>query len=132
MKLFLTSAALWCAVLAAPVATSIRFEEIAASAGLLFRCDRSPTPNKNQPETMVAGVALFDYDNDGRLDVYAVNGAAIPSLEKEPPRYWNRLYHHYGHGPVTDGTERAGVMGEGYDMGVAIGDYDNDGWPDIF
>ena len=81
---------------------------------------------------MVGGVALFDYDNDGYLDVYLVNGAAIPSLKKESPRYWNRLYHNNRDGTFTDVTEKAGVTGEGYGMGVAIGDYDNDGWPDMF
>lgn len=94
--------------------------------------DSSPTPNKNQPETMVAGVALLDYDNDGYLDVLVVNGAAIPSLQKESPKYWNRLYHNNHDGTFTDVTEAAGVAGIGYGMGVAVGDYDNDGWPDIY
>src|SRR5664279_1325350 len=121
-----------CVLLAAPVASTIRFEDLAAKAGLVFASNSSPTPNKNQPETMVAGVALFDYDNDGYLDVYFVNGAAIPSLKKEGPQYWNRLYHNNRDGTFTDVTEKARVAGEGYGMGVAIGDYDNDGWPDIF
>ena len=132
MRAPLASVALLCAALAAPIASTIRFEEIAQKSGLVFTCDSSPTPNKNQPETMVAGVALFDYDNDGYLDVYFVNGAAIPSLKKESPRYWNRLFHNNHDGTFTDVTEAAGVKGEGYGMGVAIGDYDNDGWPDIF
>ena len=110
----------------------IAFEEIADRAGLRFVADSCPTPNKNLPETMLAGVALFDYDNDGYLDVYFVNGAAIPSLKKESPKYWNRLFHNNHDGTFTDVTEKAGVKGEGYGMGVAIGDYDNDGWPDIF
>jgi hypothetical protein len=110
----------------------ISFEEIAERSHLTFVSDSSPTPNKNQPETMVAGVALFDYDGDGYLDVYTVNGAAIPSLQKESPKYWNRLYHNNHDGTFTDVTEKAGVAGEGYGMGVAIGDYDNDGWPDIY
>src|SRR5215468_6355559 len=63
----------------------IRFEETAAKAGLHFVTSNSPTANKNQIETMVAGVALFDYDRDGYLDIYLVNGAAIPSLEKDSP-----------------------------------------------
>jgi hypothetical protein len=132
MKVCLASAAILSAFLAAPVATTIRFEEIAKKSGLDFTCDSSPTPNKNQPETMVAGVALFDYDNDGYLDVFFANGAAIPSLKKESPKFWNRLYRNNHNGTFTDVTEKAGVMGEGYGMGVAIGDYDNDGWPDIF
>jgi hypothetical protein len=121
------------AALAAPPATGpIVFEEIAGPSGLRFVTNSSPTPNKNQPETMVAGVGLLDYDNDGYLDVYLVNGAAIPSLRKESPKYWNRLFHNNRDGTFTDVTEKAGVRGEGYGMGVAIGDYDNDGWPDIF
>ena len=133
MKLLLTGfAVLACAILAAPVASTIRFEEIAAKSGLTFASNSSPTPNKNQPETMVAGVALFDYDNDGYLDIYLVNGAAIPSLKKEGPQYWNRLYHNNHDGTFTDVTEKAGVKGEGFGMGVAIGDYDNDGWADIY
>ena len=81
---------------------------------------------------MVAGVALFDYDGDGYLDVYLVNGAEIPSLEKTSSAYWNRLFHNNHDGTFTDVTEKAGVAGAGYGMGVAIGDYDNDGRPDIF
>src|SRR3954453_483550 len=92
----------------------IAFEEIAEQAGLRFGADSSPTPNKNQPETMVGGVGLLDYDNDGYLDVFLVNGAAIPSLQKETPKYWNRLYHNNHDGTFTDVTEKAGVAGIGY------------------
>src|SRR4029077_18419804 len=116
----------------APTPPSIRFENIAAKAGVNFITRNSPTPNKNQIETMVAGVALLDYDGDGWLDIYLVNGAAIPSLQKESPAYWNRLYHNNHDATFTDVTERAGVAGAGYGMGVAVGDYDNDGRPDIF
>ena len=110
----------------------IRFEEIAAKSGLHFTTASSPTSNKNQVETMVAGVAFLDYDGDGYLDIYVVNGAAIPSLKKESPVYWNRLFHNNHDGTFTDVTEKAGVAGAGYGMGVAVGDYDNDGWPDLF
>jgi len=116
----------------APVAGGIRFEEIAAKSGLHFVTANCATPNKNQPEAMVAGVGLFDYDRDGYLDVYLVSGAAIPSLQKESPEYWNRLFHNNHDGTFTDVTEKAGVAGSGYGMGVAVGDYDNDGWPDLF
>ncbi len=132
MRLLLSIVSGVCGLLAASLAGGIAFEEIAARAGLVFTTDSSPTPQKNQPETMVAGVALFDYDNDGYLDVYFVNGAAIPSLKKETPAYWNRLFHNNRDGTFTDVTEKAGVAGAGYGMGVAIGDYDNDGWPDIY
>jgi hypothetical protein len=116
----------------APTPPAIRFENITAKSGVNFITRNSPTPNKNQIETMVAGVALLDYDGDGWLDIYLVNGAAIPSLQKESPAYWNRLYHNNHDGTFTDVTERAGLAGAGYGMGVAIGDYDNDGRPDIF
>ncbi|HTZ83501.1 MAG TPA: CRTAC1 family protein [Candidatus Acidoferrales bacterium] len=116
----------------APTPSPIRFENIAAKAGVNFITRNSPTSNKNQIETMVAGVALLDYDGDGWLDIYLVNGAAIPSLQKESPAYWNRLYHNNHDGTFTDVTERAGLAGAGYGMGVAVGDYDNDGRPDIF
>ena len=110
----------------------IRFEDIAAKAGVQFVTENSPTENKNQIETMVSGVALFDYDGDGYLDIYFVNGAEIPSLKKTDPKYWNRLYHNNHDGTFTDVTAKAGLAGAGYGMGVAIGDYDNDGKPDVF
>jgi hypothetical protein len=116
----------------APPASGIRFEEIASKAGLNFVTQNSPTQNKNQVETMVAGVALLDYDGDGYLDIYLVNGASIPSLQKETPAYSNRLFHNNHDGTFTDVTEKAGVAGSGYGMGVAVGDYDNDGRPDLF
>jgi hypothetical protein len=99
----------------------IRFEEIAARSGIDFSIDSSPTLNKNQIETMVAGVALIDYDGDGYQDIFFANGAAIPSLKKEGPQYKNRLYHNNGDGTFTDVTEKAGVGGDGYDMGFVRG-----------
>jgi hypothetical protein len=110
----------------------IRFEEVAQRAGLHYVTANSSTENKNQPQTMLAGVALLDYDNDGYLDIYLVGGASIPSLVKNSPLYWNRLFHNNHNGTFTDVTEKAGVAGSGYATGVAVGDYDNDGWPDIF
>lgn len=115
-----------------PVTGAIRFKEIADSAGLHYITANGNTENKNQPQTMVSGVALLDYDGDGYLDVYLVGGAAIPSLKKETPAYWNRLFHNNRDGTFTDVTEKAGLAGAGYGSGVAVGDYDNDGWPDIF
>ncbi len=116
----------------APAPSSIRFRDIAQSAGVHFVTENCPTPEKHQPETMPAGVALFDYDGDGLLDIYLVNGAEMPSLVKTGPKYFNRLFHNNGNGTFTDVTERAGVAGKGYGMGVAVGDYDNDGHPDLF
>ncbi len=111
---------------------AICFAEVSQSSKLSFVTRNSPTPNKNQIETMVAGVALLDYDQDGYLDVFLVNGAEIPSLIKTSPAYWNRLFHNNRDGTFTDVTEKAGVKGVGFGMGVAVGDYDNDGYPDIF
>jgi enediyne biosynthesis protein E4 len=110
----------------------IRFEDIAQKAGVHFVTENCPTPEKHQPETMPAGVALFDYDGDGLLDIYLVNGAEMPSLVKTEPKYYNRLFHNNGNGTFSDVTAHAGVAGSGYGMGVAVGDYDNDGWPDLF
>ena len=111
---------------------AIRFEEVAGRSGLRFVTENSPTPEKTQIEPMVAGVAVFDYDGDGYLDIYLVNGAAVPSLKKESPSYWNRLFHNNRDGTFSDVTVKAGVAGAGYGIGAAVGDYDNDGWPDLF
>jgi len=88
---------------------------------------------------MGGGVAIFDYDNDGRMDLFFTNGALLkdpmPTGEhpdKRDPKYWNRLYHQLPDGTFTDVTERAGLSGEGFSMGVAAGDYDNDGYVDLY
>ena len=81
---------------------------------------------------MAGGVALFDYDNDGYLDIFFTNGADINTLKKSSPKYFNRLFHNNGDGTFIDVTERVGLAGTGYDTGVAVGDYDNDGYEDIF
>ncbi len=111
---------------------AIAFENVAAKAGLHFVLDNSNTPEKHQPETMIAGVAVFDYNNDGLPDIFFVNGAKLPEMDKSDPRYWNRLFRNNGDGTFTDVTEKAGVKGIGYGMGVAAGDYDNDGWVDLY
>ena len=90
-------------------------------------------------ETMGGGVAVFDYDNDGRLDLFFTNGAALKDsmtkdepADKTQPKFWNRLYQQKNDGTFADITERAGLKGIGYSMGVAAGDYDNDGNVDLF
>jgi hypothetical protein len=110
----------------------VRFQNIADSAGVGFILRNSATPNKYQIEPMVAGVALLDYNNDGYLDIYFVNGAEIPSLLKTTPAYSNRLYRNNRDGTFADVTEQARVQAEGYSMGVAAADYDNDGWVDLY
>jgi enediyne biosynthesis protein E4 len=112
--------------------SAIKFEDITQKAGVHFVTENCPTPEKHQPETMPAGIALFDYDGDGLLDIYLVNGAEMPSLVKTGPKYYNRLFHNNGDGTFTDVSELAGVTGAGFGMGAAVGDYDNDGHPDLF
>ncbi len=97
-----------------------------------FKLDSCETPARNAPETMAGGVAVFDYNRDGRPDIFFVNGANIATLKKDNPKYRNRLFRNDGNGVFTDVTTRAGLDGSGFDMGIAIGDYDNDGYPDIF
>jgi hypothetical protein len=110
----------------------IRFVEQAAGSGLNFVLENNPTTEKHLIETMAGGLAIFDYDGDGRPDIFFTNGAEIPSLQKTSSRFWNRLYHNEGHMKFRDVTEEAGLAGKGYDMGAAVGDYDNDGKPDLF
>jgi hypothetical protein len=81
---------------------------------------------------MTGGVAVFDYNNDGLLDIFFTNGAEIPSLKKTNPSFYNRLFRNNGDGTFTDVTEKAGLAGVGYSMGVAAGDYDNDGFVDLY
>ena len=111
---------------------TIVFDNVIARTGIRFAMRNSVSPNKHQVETMISGVALLDYNNDGLLDIYFVNGAALPSLEKETPDYYNRLYRNNGDGTFTDVTDKAGLRGAGFGMGVAVGDYDNDGWEDLY
>jgi enediyne biosynthesis protein E4 len=116
-----------------------RFVDITKKSGVNFQYQSSHTSNKYLIETMGAGVALFDYDNDGRLDIFLVNGAPLQNPmskgtipKKTGPTYWNRLYHQKADGTFEDVTEKAGLQGEGYGMGVAVGDYDNDGFEDLY
>ncbi|MDQ2777870.1 MAG: CRTAC1 family protein [Acidobacteriota bacterium] len=130
---------LTCAALDSPFGPPGHFVDVTKSVGVQFLHKSSPTSKKYLPETMGSGVALFDYDNDGLLDIYLVNGAPIadPTApgtipKKDGPQYWNRLYHQKRDGTFEDVTERAGVAGTGYGMGVAVGDYDNDGYKDLY
>ena len=109
----------------------IEFQNIAGSSGVGFLENNSASPQKYQIETMTGGVALFDYNNDGLLDIYFANGARLPDLDKSDPKFFNRLYRNNGDGTFTDVTVAAGVQGAYYSMGVSAGDYDNDGFQDL-
>jgi hypothetical protein len=111
---------------------SIRFEEVAAASGVTFTLDHAPTPEKRLIETMPGGLAAFDYDGDGRVDLFFANGAGGPRFDKTDRRFWNRLYRNEGGWRFTDVTEAAGVQGATYAMGAAAADFDNDGDQDLF
>ena len=103
---------------AAPAPSPIRFE----LKKIPFRLESDETPARNAPETMAGGVAVFDYNGDGKPDIFFTNGANIATLKKDDPKYKNRLFRNNGNGIFTDVTEAAGLAGTGYDIGVAIGD----------
>jgi hypothetical protein len=116
-----------------------RFVDVTTASGVHFDGQAYHTSKKYLIETMGSGVALLDYDNDGRLDIFVANGAPLsdPTApgtipQKAGPRDWNRLYHQKEDGTFEDVTETAGLAGAGYDMGVAVGDYDNDGYEDLY
>ncbi len=97
-----------------------------------FRLENDETTGKNAPETMGGGVALFDFNGDGKPDIFFTNGANIATLRKDSQKYKDRLFRNDGGGVFTDVTDASGLAGTGYDIGVAAGDYDNDGHPDLF
>lgn len=116
----------------------ITFSDVSANSGINFKHSASVTSLKYLLETMGAGVAMIDFDNDGRLDLFFTNGAwildpmpkdAMP--EKSDGKYWNRLYRQKTDGTFEDVTEKAGLKGDGYSFGVAVGDFDKDGWQDL-
>jgi enediyne biosynthesis protein E4 len=123
-----------------PASSSVEsFVDVGQRLGVNFQYRASHTSRKYLLETMGAGVALFDYDNDGRLDIYLVNGAPLADPtpkgtvpQKTDSQYWNRLYHQKADGTFEDVTEKSGLQGAGYGMGVAVGDFDNDGFEDLF
>ena len=115
------------------------FAEVTDASGVHFVHHASPTSRKYLIESMTGGVAVFDYNDDGLLDIFLVNGAALRDPmpaggqpDKSDPRFWNRLYRNNGDGTFTDVTAAAGVRGSGYGMGVAAADYDNDGHTDLY
>lgn len=112
--------------------STIAFENIIERSGINFILNNSHTPEKHQIETMMGGVAVFDYNNDDHLDIYFANGARLPEMNKSDPGFYNRLYKNNGDNTFTDVTEKAGVRGNAYAMGIAAGDYDNDAYVDLY
>jgi len=112
----------------AKAADPVRFERIPFP----FRLEHNPTPEKHLVSTMAGGLAAFDYDNDGLLDLYFTNGAELPGFAKSNPKFHNRLYRNLGNWKFEDVTATAGLAGEGFSIGAAAGDFDGDGWTDLF
>jgi enediyne biosynthesis protein E4 len=138
----ITTCGLLFGLISATPAPDVQFVDSTLSARIDFKQENSATSNKYLVETMGGGVALFDYDNDGRLDIFFTNGAKIDDPmpddklpDKSERKFWNRLYHQNPDGTFSDVTEKAGLTGmpqNHYGMGVAVGDYDNDGFEDIY
>lgn len=116
----------------APDSPTIQFTDVALNAGVNFVLRNAATPERRQIEPMVGGVAVFDFNNDNRPDIYFVNGADQPGLDKRDSSSYNRLYRNNGDSTFTDITLSAGVRGLGFAIGVASADYDNDGFTDLF
>ena len=129
----LAGASLVAAVLKpADTAAEISFRDVTKSAGITFKHDNAASPERYLIETMGSGAAWLDYDNDGYLDLYLVNSAPTKVYTPAKPLR-SALYRNNGDGAFTDITEKAGVAAEGlFGMGVAVGDYDNDGFPDLY
>lgn len=114
---------------------ALTLTNVAAMAGLSFKQNNFATDKKYPFETLGGAVALFDFDNDGALDLFFLNGSPSPEHLKSDPQTWNRLYRNTGKGTFVDVTERSGLSGagkRGYPQGVAVGDYDNDGFVDVY
>jgi len=110
------------------------FTDIASKSNFAYRTDNNFTGRKYFPQTMCGGVAAFDFDNDGRMDLFFTNGAKLPELQKTDPRFYNCLLRNRGDGSFEDVTAHAGLLGKdlGFSFGAAAGDYDNDGFEDLF
>jgi len=111
-----------------------RFTDIAPRSKISYFSNNDFTGRKYFQQPMCGGIAILDYDNDGRMDIFFTNGAKLPELKKTTPSFYNCLLRNKGDGTFEDVTKQAGVEGADLDFsyGVAAGDYDNDGWTDLF
>ncbi|SPE34727.1 ASPIC/UnbV domain protein [Candidatus Sulfopaludibacter sp. SbA6] len=110
------------------------FTDIAPRSKIAYSSNNNFTGRKYFPQPMCGGIGILDYDNDGKPDIFFSNGAQLPELKKTNPSFYNCLLRNKGDGTFEDVTAKAGIAGEHLDFsyGVAVGDYDNDGFPDIF
>jgi len=127
---------LFAAVLSSQTAPARRphFTDVASRSNFTYISNNSPDARKYFPRPMCGGVAVFDFDNDGRLDIFFTNGAQLPEMKKTGPSFFNCLLHQRPDGAFDDVTAKAGLTGKDLDFnfGVAVGDYDNDGFEDLF
>jgi enediyne biosynthesis protein E4 len=114
--------------------TRPHFTDIAPQSKFAYITNNDLSPRKYFVQPMAGGVAIFDFDNDGKMDIFFSNGAKLPELKKTGPTFYNCLLRNRGDGTFEDVTKTAGLAGEnlGYNIGVATGDYDNDGYADLF
>src|SRR5437879_5758814 len=124
---------LWPAHAPAPVKRP-HFTDIAPRSQISYRTNNDYSPRKYFQQPMCGGVGVLDYDGDGRMDLFFTNGAKLPELKKTNASFYNCLLRNKGDGTFEDVTRKAGLDGRGigYSYGVAVGDYDNDGRPDLF
>jgi len=115
-----------------PASAPLQLRNAAPTSGLDFVLRNDASGRKYQVETVLGGLGVIDFDGDGWPDLYCVNGASLPSLQKSDPKFFNRLYLNNRDGTFSDVTQKAGVQGHGYEMGVAVGDYNNDGHEDMY
>ncbi len=110
------------------------FSDIAPRSRISYKSNNDFTGRKYFPQPMCGGIAILDYDQDGLMDIYFTNGAELPALKKVDPSYYSCLLRNRGDGTFEDVTVKAGLTGAqmGFSYGVAAGDYDNDGYPDLF
>jgi enediyne biosynthesis protein E4 len=129
------AAAAWYGVLAGqPAPKRPHFTNVAPRSKFAYVTRNDLSPRKYFVQPMAGGVAIFDFDNDGRMDIFFTNGAKLPQMKKTGPAFYNCLLRNKGDGTFEDVTRKAGLAGENldYNLGVAAGDYDNDGHEDLF
>ena len=125
---------LWFCALASTQIKRPHFTDIAPRSKFSYISNNDLSPRKYFIQPMCGGIAILDFDNDGKMDIFFTNGAKLPELKKTGPSFYNCLLHNRGDGTFEDVTKKAGLLGEDldYNLGVAAGDYDNDGYTDLF